>query len=578
MRARLLLAMALAAATTVGAVGLTNASWATQEWTTAALGTQGACGADTGFTTTASGRFLGGSLLGTNLDALAALQSASASRAAAAPPLATPAGAVHVPAGPTDDTYLNPLNVTALGAIGIDLSGLTLGLPIGSAGAVNQYARVTSTGYSAGAAGLVSDSGGLRVTPTTPANQLPQPASIGLASLLPVSGIANLALKVGAVGASSTLDWCAAMHAAQWGGAPTTGSTRSYGIAGLGLALDSPLVAALTAAVSSTVSSVDTAVSGLVGPTGSIASTLQSRLTTLLGSLGLGGYTAAVSVSGLDLHTTVDPLLTQKLTDGVVTIDLSNGHVGVDLAKLLGGVDGLNSLPPNTQLVINAPVANALVARVGALLDTWTTTVLAALTAAIRAATLNIAITADAQVAGIDVIQLGITGAVGLGAVLDGTATLAVTADVLPLLPLVQATVDAALTGLGLGTLSTVASALVSPLATGLLAPVTTLLATTLVGLVTTLGATLATVTAPLVTALSAVFSGLPGILSVMVNVQPDQVGAPAGSTFTAGVAPHQSPQYTVSALRLGVLDAVGGATTFVTLATASAGANGYTP
>ncbi|MCU1420385.1 MAG: hypothetical protein JWN36_36 [Microbacteriaceae bacterium] len=576
MRRRLLLALSLAAATAVAAVGLTNASWTTQEWTTAALGTQGACGTDTGFTTTASGRFLGGSLLGTNLDALAALQPASATRAAAA--VGSPAGATHVTAGPTDDTYLNPLNVTALGAIGIDLSGLTVGLPLGSAGAVNQYARVTSTGYSAGAAGLVSDSGGLGVTPTTPANQLPQPASIGLASLLPVSGIANLALKVGAVGAASTLDWCAAMHAAQWGGAPTTGSTRSYGIAGLGLALDSPLVAGVTGAVSSAVTSVDTAVTGLVGPTGSIATTLQSRLTTLLGSLGLGSYTAAVSVTGLDLHTTIDPLLTQKLTDGVVTIDLSNGHVGVDLAKLLGGVDGLNSLAPNTQLVIDAAVANALVSRVGALLDTWTATVLAALTAAIRAATLNVAITADARLAGADIIQLGITGAVGLGAVLDGTATLAVTADVLPLLPAVQATVDAALTLLGLGTLSSVASGLVTPLATGLLAPVTTLLATTLIGLVTTLGTTLATVTAPLVTALSGVFSGLPGILSVMVNVQPDRPGAPAGSSFTAGIPPYRSPQYTVSALRLGVLDAVGGALTYVTLATASAGANGYTP
>ena len=575
-RPRLLLALSLAAATAVAAVGLTNATWTTQEWTTAALGTQGACGADTGFTTTASGRFLSGSLLGTNLDSLAALQPASATRAAAA--VGSPAGATHVTAGPTDDTYLDPLNVSALGTIGIDLSGLTVGLPIGSAGAVNQFARVTSTGYSAGAAGLVSDSGGLGVTPTTPANQLPQPASIGLASLLPVSGIANLALKVGAVGASSTLDWCAAMHAAQWGGAPTTGSVRSYGIAGLGLALDSPLVAGVTGAVSSTVTSLNTAVAGLVGPTGSIASALQSRLTTLLGTLGLGSYSAAVSVTGLDLHTTVDPLLTQKLTDGVVTIDLSNGHVGVDLAKLLGGVDGLNSLAPNTQLVIDAAVANALVSRVGALLDTWTATVLAALTAAIRAATLTVTIAARVQVAGIDVIALAITGAPGLGSVLDGTATLSVTPTLLPIAPLVQGTVDAALTLLGLGSLATIASGLVSPLATGLLAPVTTLLATTLVGLVTTLAATLATATAPLITALSGVFAGLPGILSVMVNVQPDRAGAPAGSAFTAGVPPHQSPQYTVSALRLGLLDAVGGALTYVTLATASAGANGYTP
>jgi hypothetical protein len=330
--------------------------------------------------------------------------------------------------------------------------------------------------------------------------------------------------------------------------------------------------------VSSTVTSVDTAVAGLVGPTDSIATTLQSRLTTLLGSLGLGSYAASVSVTGLDLHATVDPLLTQKLTDGVVTIDLSNGQVAVDLATLLGGVDGLNSLAPNTQLVIDAAVANAVVSRVGALLDTWTTTVLAALTAAIRAATLSIAITARVQVAAIDVIQLAISGAVGLGSVLDGTATLAVTPTLLPIAPLVQGTVDAALLVLGLGSLATIASGLVSPLATGLLAPVTSLLETTLVGLVTTLGATLATVTAPLVTALSGVFSGLPGILSVMVNVQPDQPGAPAGSSFTAGIPPYQSPQYTVSALRLGVLDAVGGALTYVRLATASAGANGYTP
>ena len=562
MRARLVVALALASATALGAVGLTNASWTDHEWAGGAVATDGACGADSQFATTASARFLSGRLLGTNLDAVASLTGVAASAAPAA--------------APTDATTLNPLNIGALGVIGIDLSGLSLGLPIGSAGAVNQYARVANTGYSAGASGLVDNSGGVGVTPTTPSNQLPQPATISLAGILPVTNITGLALKIGAVGASSTLDWCAATQAALWGGTATSGSVRQYGIAGMNLTMTSPLLSTLTGAVNSTVTSLGAAVTALTGPTGSISTTLKSRLTSLLGALGLGTYSASVAITGLDLHTTIDPLLTQTLTDGVVSVNLANGAVDVDLARLLGGVNGLNSLAPNTQLVINAAVINSLNSRVASLLNAWTTTVTTALTAAIRAATLTIAITATAQVAGIDIISLGITGAVGLGAVLGSTATLGVTATVLPLLPAVQGTVNTALALLGLGSVSSIATGLVSTLSTGLLAPVTALLASTLIAPVTALGTTLGTLTTPLTTALSAVFTGLPGILSIMVNVQPDLPGAPPGSIWTAAVPPRSSQQFTVSALRLGVLDALGGSLTFVSLATATAGVNSW--
>jgi hypothetical protein len=70
------------------------------------------------------------------------------------------------------------------------------------------------------------------------------------------------------------------------------------------------------------------------------------------------------------------------------------------------------------------------------------------------------------------------------------------------------------------------------------------------------------------------VFNALPSVLSLGVNVQPDQPNPLPGSTFDPGAAPLESPEYAVSALRIGLVDAVAPTNGFVyfSLATATAG------
>ena len=81
------------------------------------------------------------------------------------------------------------------------------------------------------------------------------------------------------------------------------------------------------------------------------------------------------------------------------------------------------------------------------------------------------------------------------------------------------------------------------------------------------------TVTA-LTPTLNAVFSALPRVLSLTVNVQPDQPNAPTGATFTAATAA-SSAEYRVSALHIKLLGySTGTQLATATFATGSAGAN----
>ncbi|MFC5928044.1 hypothetical protein D6T64_10075 [Cryobacterium melibiosiphilum] len=82
---------------------------------------------------------------------------------------------------------------------------------------------------------------------------------------------------------------------------------------------------------------------------------------------------------------------------------------------------------------------------------------------------------------------------------------------------------------------------------------------------------------------LSGLFAALPGVLTLTVNVQPDQADAPPHPPYQAANPPDSSAEYRVSALRIGLLDSAPGSVAgselaSVTLATASAGANARLP
>jgi hypothetical protein len=587
------LAIGSIVATAVPGVAHTSANWTDSEWANGSIAASSfGCGTGTDYATAASGRFLSGGVLGIPLDSIAELAAVTANRSGADPAGFSPAGAAHVPGGAYQDSYLNPLDVTALGAIGIDLSGFTLGLPVGSAGALGQYARVSSHGYSAGASGLLTNDGGVGVTPSTPDGELPQPAIIGLSTLLPVtSGIADVALEIGAVAASSVLDWCAELENRSWGDGTLDGSERDYGIAGLDLAVDSPLAAALIPRVQTAIGAVATALVGLQGASGGIASAIGTTLNGvggILAGLDLGGASGTVVLAGLDLAA-VNGLLSGPgavLGDGVVSLDLTDpgGTIRVDLAELLGGPDQLNNLSPNTELVINAAVINDILLRVGALVQAWVDDVADALLSAIADVSLDVDLTTNVGISslGINILSVRTELTTTLGELMTPDSTppvVSVSATALDL-GLLGSVVAGALATLGLGSLGSLVTGINSSatLPAQILSSVTSAISSNLVSVVGSLVTGLATIATQLVTALGAVVNPLPTVLSVMVNVQPDLPGAPPGSGFTPGSPPLTSPQYLVTALRIGLLDGVAGSPAYLNLATASAGPNALLP
>lgn len=572
-----------AVAVTVPGATASTAAWQDREWVHGGgtVGTSSfACGEDVGYTARSTSRFLGGTLAGQDLDGVAAVRGLDVTKTGTVGAAVSPATAPEITRTETTAAYGNPLDVGVLGdVLGLDLTGLGVGLPAGSAGAVNQVATSVATGRSVAASGLVSDSGGVLVTGTTPSEALPGPATLDLGRALPVlTGVSDVGLEVGAVGSSAQLDGCDLLEDEVWGGVdgPTvrpaalaaTGTTvaraaadggatvtRDYGIASLDLRIDSPLVASLTASVDGTVRTLDSTVTALAGRDGLVSRAVQQNIVgALTNGLGLGRVTGTVTLDGVVPRTALAPLLTEPVTDGTVTVDLAAGSVRVDLARLLGdGASGLNDLPPNTEIVLDAVLVQQLTARLGALLDAWTQRVTAAVTAVVEGLRLRVALDVDLDLLGIPLVQLNVRLDSGVRAALDGRGGL---------------TVGTTLLGTGLGLLTGVVGALVSGLVRGLPAVVASTLSSQLGPLAGSLGRTLAAVTTPVVAAAAAVLDRLPGLLSVRVNVQRDVPGSRDGRIARTGA-------YTVSALRIGVLDSRGGAAlAAVDLASSTVGPN----
>ena len=555
-----------AAAAVVLAVPLfataTTAAWVDAEWVHGqAIGTGALdCDDPPALAGRTSSRFLGGRLLGLDLGTVAELSPLIIDREGADVDV-DPPDAVDLGSTASTAVYANPLQISALGGLAaIDLTGLQVGLPVGSTGAVNQYGRVSIDGQQAAASGLVSNSGGVLVSDDTPDAELPEPARVTLDEFLPaLTGVAGVDLEVGAVASSAQLDGCEALLSQVWGDGQVTGVVRDYGIAGLGLDIGSPLTADLVAAVNDAVADVGAALDTLVGTSGVLLTSLRAGIDVAVPAvLDVTALNGTISITGLNLPASVNSLLTTPLTDGVVTVDLANGAVQVDLAALVDGPDGINDLAPNTELVLNADVLGPLTTRVGALLDSWTTNVENALRAAVRGATLTIdASTIVRLLGGVNVLRANLALTASVGDVLDGDATLGVTTTVLNT-PL----------GLDVGALRLLLGGLAGPLTTAIVDDLTSVG----LGAVTTAGDSIASAAQPLLTALDALVDALPDVLSVMVNVQPDQPGAPSGIPVDPG-PPGATQSYSVSALRISLVDALSpGGVASVSLATSTVG------
>jgi len=573
-------------------ISLTEASWTEKEWVNGKMGVID-CNNNAAFATRGAGTFLGVDLLGIPLSSVAAVSGVVVTKSGSAPSVVQPASTPQIGAG--TNIFANPVNVALLNsALNLNLTGV-LTIPLGAqVGAVNEYAQSQGGGYSAGASGLVNNSGGIDIGSYPTPGSIPRSASLDLRSVVAsalgsggaalVGQVTDLDLEVGAVAAVAQLDACDADFANTLVG----NLIRQYLIAGLQLDIDSPLVGDLTTSVSNTVTSLQTLLNGLSSNSG-VVPAITSRLTTLLngllGALSLGSVTA--NLTATYNFSAVNSLLTAQVSDSnhIVMIDMGAGTVSIDLAALMGGPNGLNSLDPNTELLVNSTVINKLNTALFQALGDWATSVRTALDAAVNAITISgtVGITINSILTPVLSVGVVLTNASLASLVANTTppANAAITISLLGgiscppsvlhltyaleliLCPLLTGITTALTTGLR-GVIGGAVMSLISPLTTGL--------STTLTGLTTG-------VTAPLVRLLDLLLSGLfgtTGVASLLVNAQNDPL---TGHPEPGDWASIPQGRYDVGALRVGVLGLLGpGTDVDIVLARGSVGANHLLP
>jgi hypothetical protein len=222
---------------------------------------------------------------------------------------------------PGTQSVQNPLDATLLGQLNVPLSG-AIDLPTDPAiiaGAANQVAVAHLDGFSYGAAGAVSNSGGANVggdSDSFPAFGTINLSGAALPSLpsLPLPGVGDLA-SLGSI--TATVGAVSALAQTKTGGA--VAPPPSYNIAGLTLAIGSPALGGVLKTVGD----------ALVAPA------LPS----------LPGLPASCSFSTQVLS----PI---SLAGGAVTVSPTDGKITVNLAKLLAQLGlNINTLPANTDLL-----------------------------------------------------------------------------------------------------------------------------------------------------------------------------------------------------------------------------------
>ncbi|MGP5717781.1 choice-of-anchor G family protein, partial [Brachybacterium tyrofermentans] len=257
-------------------------------------------------------------------------------------------------AGPNSD----PLDVGLLNEnLNLDLGTISLPLigtgdaggllDLGEAGAVSSYASSPDGQSSVASAGAVGDDGALDLDGIQ--NGTYGSASVDLTDLLGQAGVDGLtdqivdelSLQLGALGSTAT--------------ATGDQATSEYVIADGQLVISSPLVGTLSGELDTALTDVGTGLNDVVGTDGtlgSIANLVDLDVNVGLARVQAGGGT--IGLTGLDaaLDEASTSLLAEPLVDEneLVSIDLANGTISVDLQKL-GGADGLNGLPANTELL-----------------------------------------------------------------------------------------------------------------------------------------------------------------------------------------------------------------------------------
>lgn len=377
----------------------TSAAWNDSEWVNAELGTVNCDSPEGAFATRGEGRVLSGSLLGIDLDTVAAAKGVTVTNdgvnAHFSPIGSNPV--VDPPSSTADNptAWSNPLNVTALNdALNVNLGSGLLQLPVGAQlGAVGQFAQAEANSNSKGAAGYITSTGGIGLEPE---NGYPELASLSLSKILNtleinqeltalLSNVTDLSLNVGAVTGRATLDGCDA----HWNGVtpyvaatdtePESGNlNREYLATHLDAEIESPLVGSLVSAVSDLTTTLNDTVRGLTGEPNSLGGALLGAINNLLNLGVLGSVEVNYFKATIDLDL-VSALLDDTIYDeeGLVSISLSTGVIRVNTVALLAQAyqneysNGLNGLAPNSELLINEDALLLLTDAVENALNGW---------------------------------------------------------------------------------------------------------------------------------------------------------------------------------------------------------------
>ena len=594
--------VALGLALLVGASGLVVATPSLASWTDVEFvrtdATAADCTAPGSVDTTAWGRMLTGTLLGTDLDPVAAIDGITVDNLA--PALTSSATTSGVPTDLGFDAWSTDLALSVLS--GLDV-GAGIPLPFDSdTGSYTQYGRATSDGLSVGASGAVTTATGGLASLDDPGSAMPRLATLQLSTLigsaLPGLGVdsadlADAGLRIGTVGAIAELDSCGTLWS---GAAPGADLARDYLVQDLGLALTSATVTDVAAELRASIADLETTLDALspagTAITGPALTAVQSEVASILDLDLLGVDISLASLDGatVDVDVDLDPVVdavSGELTDGIVTIDLTTGLVHADLAALFdeayGSSGGLNGLPANTS-VLTAPVLAELSTRAGVLFtDFVDLTLQPALDAALEAATVTVVLDATLRtratvllttvnVLGLD-LHTEITGTVGGFTGVPGAPTPVVATTVTEASPGILNTL-LALLGISLGSLTTaVTNAVAAPLVTALVPVIgsqviTPLLATATATTASTVSS-LTSVTVPaFLVAFDPVLSALQTLVDVTVNARPDQPGS-VGEPDAADPG-----RWYQSALHVGVVDAATASVAEFYLANASVGPN----
>ena len=324
----------------------------------------------------AEGRILSGSVLGINLDDIAALAPAQASNNG----------------NQATQTSKDPLDATVLDTVEVGPTNVQANLGgVVQLGAVGQYAQAKSNGTSFGASGALMDDGavGIGQDKAVPGTN----ATVDLNALLGdkfTSTLLDLDLAIGAVGAQARADG--------------QNASGRYTLAGLKLNLSSPAISKLTKKVNDALDAVEGQLAVLDGADGLLALDLNGILQKVSPSLNLLGGAANVTatINAGDLHKLVQDLLKTQYGQEGVTFNLDTGVVTIDLDKLAGG--GLNNAAPGTEVLSSAyldPILDSITTKVAKIADQ----VVDRVRAALHDATVEVHANVDLDVAQSPLVQ-----------------------------------------------------------------------------------------------------------------------------------------------------------------------------